>query len=115
MSSAFSELAQDYFDTVRERYNEFRSSAHENQTAVMRYYTFAGDEVRVGNVQLRAGSGTLLIQGDTLGPDGEKIPCDVIVQPPSAHLVLRLHTFRGVPEELAVKFKGPEDSDDGSD
>ena len=104
MSNGFAELARDYQDTVRERYNEYRSHAKEGQMAVMRYYTFAGDEIRVGTVSRRQGSGTILIEGEIIGTDGEKIPCDVVIQPPGAQLVLKLITSREAPPEPEVEF-----------
>lgn len=108
MSENHSSNAQDYFDTVRRRYEEYQEHAGENQLAMMRHYTPAGQEVRVLNVGLYEGSGTLLIRGEFLGPGGALAPCDVVVQPQSAQLVITLATFAEStpePERRPVGFR----------
>ncbi len=91
--------ARDYFGTVRRRYEEYQAHAGENQLAMIRHYTPAGQEVRVLNVGLNEGSGTLLLRGEFLGPGGALAPCDVVVQPQSANLVITLVTFAEEPPE----------------
>jgi hypothetical protein len=81
--------ANDYFDMLRGRYEEFREAAPDDQLAVMRYYTYAGHEIRVGHVYLYEGYTTLLIQGDDGQGDQPGNPCEVIVHPHSAQVVLR--------------------------
>jgi len=95
------DAAQNYWETVRERYEEFRDAAGPNQIAVMRYYTPAGEEIRVGTLQLHTATGTLLVQGDIAIPDtqGPGIPCDIIVHPYSCQLVLKLLTLAEPPPE----------------
>ncbi len=62
---------------------------------VIRCYTPRGEEIRVVNVRLYTGTETLLLQG----VDQQGNSCDVIVQPQSAQLVLKLITpHEPVPE-----------------
>ncbi len=82
--------ANDYFDMLHERYEEFRAAAPDEQIAVMRCYTYAGHEIRVGHVYLYEEYGTLLIQGDDGQGNQPGNPCDVIVHPQSAQVVLKL-------------------------
>jgi len=88
------DYAGGYFRTVHERYQEYREAARsDHKQAVMRYYTPAGDEIRVAHVTLDERYGTLLIRG----ADIENKPCDVITSPLSAQIVLRL-----LPREAAT-------------
>ena len=67
------------------------SLAGEDQIAVMRYYTTAGEEIRVAaHVTLDQRFGTLLIRGDDGEGNQKGDPCDVITSPQSAQLVIRL-------------------------
>ncbi len=86
-------LATDYFRALKRRYKEFQDAAKENQkgqTAVMRYYTPKGQEIRIANVSRYQGEETILLQGDIEEDDGTRNPCDVVVQPQSAAIVLKL-------------------------
>lgn len=81
--------AADYFRALERRYKEFQDAAEENQKnqmAVMRYYTSAGDEIRIANVSRYLNEETILLQGE----DGDQNPCDVVVQPQNAQVVLKL-------------------------
>ncbi len=91
--------ARDYFDTIRRRYNEYQAAAQDNQLAIMRYYTPAGHEIRVLHVTLYEDSGTLLLRGEYLGSGGQLAPCDVVIQPQSAQLLITLATFSEPPRE----------------
>lgn len=100
MDNATLEYARAYFNTVRERYEEYRAAAREDQIAVMRYYTPAGEEIRVAHVTLDQRYGMLLIRGDdgVSGQIGD--PCDVITSPQSAQVVIRLISRVGESAEL---------------
>lgn len=95
-------LAADYFRVIERRYKEFQSAAKENQIAVMRYYTPRGEEIRVVNVSRHKGEETLLFEG----VDQSDNYCDVVVQPQSAQIILRLLTLQEPePERKPIGFQ----------
>jgi hypothetical protein len=90
--------AKDYFRALERRYKEFQNAAKENQIAVMRYYTPTGAMIRVANVSRYLDEETILMQGE----DEDGNPCDVVVQPENAQVVLKLITDRDVESEQPV-------------
>jgi hypothetical protein len=91
--------ASDYYNMLRQRYEEFRAAARDDQIAVMRYYAHGGPEIRIAHVYLYDEYGSLLIQGDDgRGPQPGN-PCDVVVHPQSAQVVLRLLPREEAPVE----------------
>jgi hypothetical protein len=69
--------------------------------AVIKCYTPSGEEIHVINVRLYTGAETLLVQG----ADRQGNACDVIVQPQSVQLVLKLITLpEPTPERPTVGF-----------
>ena len=77
--------AQDFYNTVRREYKSLRDGISESEVAVLRYYTPAGEEIRVNTMQLEEGTNTVVIYGD----DGANY-CVVIAPTQNAHLMLRV-------------------------
>lgn len=98
--------AADYFRALERRYKEFQHAAEENQMAVMRCYTPAGEEIRIANVSRYADEETILLQGE----DEDKNPCDIVIQPQNVQVVLKLVVLDNLdseqpnPESKLVKF-----------
>lgn len=94
MPESQADLVQKYFDSIQERYEDYKREAKENQLAVLRYFTPAGQTVRVLNVKLDRDRGVLWLQGETISTStAELVPCDVLVHPQSCQLQLELLTF----------------------
>jgi hypothetical protein len=94
MPESQADLVQMFFDSIQERYADYKRAAEENQLAVMRYFTPAGQMVQVLNVKLDRDRGVLWLQGETISRStGALVPCDVLVQPQSCQIQLELLTF----------------------
>ena len=86
-------VAVDYFETLRIRYDEFLAEAQRRRDeeqgdhwALILYYTPAEEMVHIAQVIRYTGFDTLQMQGE----DQAGNPCDVIVHPRSAQVVLKL-------------------------
>jgi hypothetical protein len=85
--------AQDFYDAVKRQYAALREEAAElGEVAVMRYYTPAGREIKVGTMRLVTGENTIIIFGE----DDYATPHIIVVPAQNAHVIMQL-----VPEETA--------------
>jgi hypothetical protein len=88
------DLARMFFDSIQERYEDYKRAADENQLPVMRYFTPAGQMVQVLNVKLDRDKGVSWLQGETKSrTTSDLVACDVLVKPQSCQLLLELLTF----------------------
>lgn len=78
--------AQDLYDTIRRRYQQFEDHARDDQWPAIVCYTPAGETIRIAEVVLRKGTETLQFRG----ADRNNNACDLISQPQSAQVVVRL-------------------------
>jgi hypothetical protein len=95
------DAAKDFFYTLQRRYYRFVEVATDDQQPVMLGYTPSGEEVRIAEVSRFRGYGAMLLMGE----DESGNPCDVIVQPHSAQVVLKLITPTEDQERRPVGFK----------
>ena len=98
----------DYFEAVKRRYADYQEEAQRREEAgdgeywpVIRYYTAAGETIRVTYVMRNAGSDVL----EFVGADASGNPCDVITSTGSAQLVIKLLAAPSKFERKPIGFK----------
>jgi hypothetical protein len=109
------DYGKNFLNTIRNQYELLRGQAKENQVAVLRYHSPAGQVIRVTQVSLYRGSNTLILYGD----DGNN-PCIVLTQAQSAQLILKIIPTSEAPEPerrkpigFTVEDPGPENEPGG--
>ncbi len=95
------DYGEELFGTLRRRYEECqKTAAKENRTCVIWCYTPNGEEIRINDVTRYADADPLFIQGE----DQQDNPCEIIVHPAHAQLVLKLVPREAVPERKPIGF-----------